>query len=195
MLSSRKAFWSGEIGHLGGFTEYIRRYFPNFTNINTKLNPIRNRMPNWLTPSDFFADYKYGDPYNKMRNGELFLPGPAYEVLRHPLNTFPATAKNLNQPIFKIVYSMLGLDYPDQEETLAERVKTPLKKMVIDELERRNLVIKKEAQVYDPWTNISGSVDAIIKKAGKKMLLNIEVLPTNELDTGDFIDYSKKLNF
>ena len=195
MLSSRRAFWSGEIGHLGGFTEYIRRYFPNFTNINTKLNPIRNRMPNWLTPSDFFADYKYGDPYNKMRNGELFLPGPAYEVLRHPLNTFPATAKNLNQPIFKIVYSMLGLDYPDQEETLAERVKTPLKKMVIDELERRNLVIKKEAQVYDPWTNISGSVDAIIKKAGKKMLLNIEVLPTNELDTGDFIDYSKKLNF
>jgi len=195
--STRRAFWEGSIGSFGLFTEYLRRYFPNFTNINMNLNPIRNRMPEWISSGKSFVDLRFGDPYSKVpAMGELFLPGPAYESWRHPLNTFPAYASYLDNELETITAKMLGIYYPTNAEILSERMETPYKQLVLDELERRNLLIQREAELYDPFTDIEGTADGVVRYLGKKMLINIEALPSDELYPSTLINrFSSKVNF
>ena len=188
MTSTRRAFWESKLGNLGFLTEYLRRYFPNFSNINFTVNPIRNRFPDWLGGKDFFVDFLSSDPFTKMQNGELFLPGPGYESWQRPLNTFPAYAKYLTKPAYDITFRMLGLYRPDREEIMAERMETPIKKLILDELERRNLLVKREAEIYDPITNVEGTVDAIIRKGNKQALLEIAVLPNEDLRRAEVLE-------
>ena len=38
-------------------------------------------MPSWMPGSNYFTDFKHGDPYSKIDNGEERLPGEGYERL------------------------------------------------------------------------------------------------------------------
>jgi hypothetical protein len=79
--SYQRAFWDMELGGLGGnLSEIGRRYNPRDPNKNY-WNPIKNKMPEWLPGSEYFIDFKHGDPYVKIANGEMRLPGDAYETL------------------------------------------------------------------------------------------------------------------
>lgn len=79
--SYARAFWDMELGGLGGqLSEIGRRYVPRDPNKNY-WNPIKNKMPDWLPGSEYFIDFKHGDPYTKIANGEMRLPGEAYETL------------------------------------------------------------------------------------------------------------------
>ena len=86
MASYQRAFWDMELGGLGGqISEIGRRYNPRDPNKNY-WNPIRNTQEDWLPGSEYFVDFKHGDPYTKIANGEMRLPGAAYEKLHklHP---------------------------------------------------------------------------------------------------------------
>lgn len=79
--SYQKEFWDAELGGLGGdLSEIGRRYLPRDPNKNY-YNPIRNTMPGWMPGNDYFTDFLHGDPYSKIANGEMRLPGDAYEKL------------------------------------------------------------------------------------------------------------------
>jgi hypothetical protein len=81
MTSYQRAFWDMELGGLGGaISEIGRRYNPRDPNKNY-WNPIRNTMPEWMPGVDYFIDFQHGDPYTKVANGEMRLPGKAYEKL------------------------------------------------------------------------------------------------------------------
>jgi len=81
MSSYTRAFWDMELGGLGGqLSEIGRRYIPRDPN-KSYWNPIRNKMPDWLPGQEYFTDFKHGDPYVKVPNGEMRLPGAAYEKL------------------------------------------------------------------------------------------------------------------
>lgn len=81
MSSYARAWWDQELGGLGGqLSEIGRRYVPRDPNKNY-WNPIKNTMPDWLPGSEYFTDFKHGDPYVKIANGEMRLPGEAYEKL------------------------------------------------------------------------------------------------------------------
>lgn len=81
MGSYARAFWDMELGGLGGnLSEIGRRYNPRDPNKNY-WNPIKNKMPEWLPGAEYFTDFKHGDPYVKIANGEMRLPGEAYEKL------------------------------------------------------------------------------------------------------------------
>ena len=81
MGSYSRAFWDMELGGLGGnLSEIGRRYNPRDPNKNY-WNPIKNKMPEWLPGAEYFTDFKHGDPYVKIANGEMRLPGDAYEKL------------------------------------------------------------------------------------------------------------------
>ena len=92
---STRAFWDLNLGGLGDVpltaegalgnievSEIVRRFIPKErTNVNY-LNPIRNTMADqfpFLPGSDYFINFKQGDPYTKIQEGELRLPGVAYE--------------------------------------------------------------------------------------------------------------------
>lgn len=73
-------FWDLNLGGLGGdYSEIFRRYFPR--DKNKYYNPIRNSLPDWLPGSNYYIDFQHGDAFSKIANGEMRLPGAAYEKL------------------------------------------------------------------------------------------------------------------
>jgi len=100
-----RAFWDLNLGGLGDaplgnkegvgnfeFSEIVRRFIPKErTNIDY-LNPIKNTMGEkypFLPGSEYFTDFTRGDPFTKVQEGELRLPGVGYERFNrlHPDST------------------------------------------------------------------------------------------------------------
>ena len=92
---STRAFWDLNLGGLGDVplqsegalgnieaSEIIRRFVPKErTNVNF-INPIKNTMAQkhpYLPGNDNFIDFTTGDPFVKVKEGELRLPGVGYE--------------------------------------------------------------------------------------------------------------------
>lgn len=61
-------------------TEAIRRFIPRTRSYLDRYNPIKNQLPSWL-PNDYFLDLKHGNPFEKIKEAEIRLPGPGYESL------------------------------------------------------------------------------------------------------------------
>ncbi len=73
-------FYNLELGAMLGANEFYRRMFPKFYSpYQLQINPLPNMMPDWLPGSDYFIDFRTGDPYAKIPFGEIRLPGPGYE--------------------------------------------------------------------------------------------------------------------
>jgi len=90
-----RAFWDLNLGGLGDIplqaegalgnieaSEIVRRFIPKErTNIDY-INPIKNRMGmeyQFMPGRDNFVDFTTGDPFVKVKEGELRLPGVGYE--------------------------------------------------------------------------------------------------------------------
>lgn len=92
-----RSFWDLNLGGLGdvpfgmenGFSglelsEITRRFIPKERSNITYLNPIKNTMGQkypFLPGADYFTNFQTGDPFTKVQEGELRLPGVAYERL------------------------------------------------------------------------------------------------------------------
>jgi hypothetical protein len=79
LFGAERAYWDLEIGGGIGTTELFRRLYPHRRREIPLYNPIRNRMPGWLPgPGERSPDFLHGDPYVKVKEGEIRLPGPGY---------------------------------------------------------------------------------------------------------------------
>ena len=85
--SARRAFgferkyWEQEWGGLFGSSEAFRRLYPHRQRQIPAYNPIRNSMPSWMPGAgEKSPDFQTGDPYIKVPEGELRLPGRGYEA-------------------------------------------------------------------------------------------------------------------
>lgn len=92
-----RAFWDLNLGGLGDVplaaegalgnieaSEIVRRFIPKERTDVTYLNPIRNKMADqypFLPGADYFTNFQQGDPFTKVQEGELRLPGIGYERL------------------------------------------------------------------------------------------------------------------
>jgi hypothetical protein len=79
MYGAERAYWDKNIG--GGLfsTEFLRRLVPHRRRQIELYNPIKNTMPNWLPGAgDRSPDFQTGDPFVKVEEGELRLPGAGY---------------------------------------------------------------------------------------------------------------------
>ncbi len=90
-----RAFWDLNLGGLGDaplgnkegvgnfeFSEIVRRFIPKERTNVDYLNPIENTMGKkypFLPGSEYFTDFTRGDPFTKVQEGELRLPGVGYE--------------------------------------------------------------------------------------------------------------------
>lgn len=91
--STSREFYGLGLGGLFGQTEFVRRFMLSSEGLASKerqkLNPIRNTMPTWLpgigsqytSDEDYFLDFLHGDPFSKLEQGELRLPGAGYEAV------------------------------------------------------------------------------------------------------------------
>lgn len=81
MYTFTRGFWDANMGGFGGAVSEIgRRFIPNYQRL-TKVNPLVNKMPDWL-PDRF----RIGDAFAAIPKGEMRLPGVGYESINelHP---------------------------------------------------------------------------------------------------------------
>lgn len=72
-------YWDLELGGILGASEGFRRLYPHKRNQIPLYNPIANTMPEWLPgPGDKSPDFRHGDPFTKVPEGEIRLPGAGY---------------------------------------------------------------------------------------------------------------------
>lgn len=158
-------------------TEFFRRFVPRDKKIWQKVNPIRNKMSSWLPSQegDYFQDFLTGDPYTKIPEGEMRLPGDAYNRLYDVKRQFPARASGFGDTVMDQVRSMTGLESPsnNDEEDIMESG-TQIHKYIQETMLRANVGYKAEALVYDAKNDISGHIDLLMydpyRKGGKRPL-------------------------
>jgi hypothetical protein len=63
----------------GMFEELPRRFVPHRRREIDIFNPLTNSMPSWMPGGGYFINFRQGDPYSKISEGEYRLPGPTYE--------------------------------------------------------------------------------------------------------------------
>jgi len=86
MYGAEREYWDTELGGGLGTTELVRRLYPHRRRQIPLYNPIRNKMPTWLPgPGEKASDFLHGDPYAKIPEGELRLPGAGYAALNPEL--------------------------------------------------------------------------------------------------------------
>lgn len=90
-----RAFWDLNLGGLGDVpmagegalgnievSEIVRRFIPKERNDVNYINPIKNVMGQqypFLPGADYFINFETGDPYTRVQEGEIRLPGTGYE--------------------------------------------------------------------------------------------------------------------
>ena len=96
---STRSFWDLNLGGLGDVplagqgalgnieaSEIIRRFIPKERSNTEYINPIQNSMGKkypFLPGPEYFTNFRTGDPYTKVSDGELRLPGIGYERLNN----------------------------------------------------------------------------------------------------------------
>jgi len=93
MTSAQRDYYDRNLGGLFGLTEFVRRFVPSEQNYY-KVNPLQNRMPNWLpgrrsvfsADRENYIDFHSGDAFTKLEKGEMRLPGPGWQAA-HGVNS------------------------------------------------------------------------------------------------------------
>ena len=159
-------FWEANLGGLGGgLSEITRRFIPRRNNKTEYVNPIRNTMPSWMPGSNYFTDFKHGDPYSKIDNGEERLPGEGYERLHNikGLMEFNIGSSSIGYEKDYIIKHMLKADkYMSsfEKETLekGDEIHKAIEQSWLD----AGLAINIEGKVEDKRNGIIGWYDAMV---------------------------------
>ena len=148
-----RQFWDLNLGGLGDlpllggsqigsfeFSEVTRRFIPKERSNINYINPIKNLMGQqypFLPGSEYFTDFTTGDPFTKVPEGELRLPGVAYERLNRLNSDATGRYGILDQ------YKILGdvAPYSKQFRSLDKRIDSlitnPADKLKVAELRQR----------------------------------------------------------
>lgn len=171
--SMSRSYYDKSIGGIGPFSEPLRRFLSKQRWYESGVNPIPNLMPEWV--GDKFTK---GDPYSKIKSGEIRLPGAAYERTHNVRQTMPGRASAFGLELRDLVKYFTGLMPPAlKEEFDILEEGTEMHASIQNWLKEENLLVQAEALMYDAKNDISGHIDAIIRDGmggGGKRVLEIK---------------------
>ena len=168
MTSMRRAYWDLNLGDPIGATELWRRFLPRPRQHLNVFNPLVNTMPSWM-PDNFHI----GNPYAQIPEGELLLPGTGYEASHDVDMTYPVHAEMLGLELEDTVRAMLGT-HPQNYSKYAHRG---------SDIDRKNREVLASSTIYDPYHNISGMHDGIVRLGRTRGVQKIKNLSENELNS------------
>lgn len=167
MWSTSRFFYDAQLGDLMGLGEGIRRFIPREKKIWDKVNPLKNKMAGWLpggAENDYHLDLLSGDPFTKLPDGEIRLPGQAYSSLYNVKHSFPGRPSSLGKEVADNVKFMVGLaDVNDMDEDEILTSGTEIHRQIQENLLRSNMAVKAEALVYDREHDIAGFIDVVLR--------------------------------
>ena len=201
--SMTNRFWDQELGGFGGnLSEISRRFIQDRTKSIEYINPIRNTMPNWMPGSNYFTDFKHGDPYTKVPNGEMRLPGEGYERLHHitGLTDFKIGSSYLGYSQADIVKHLIGQEgYQSGFELDTLNKGTDIHKQIEKQWEDNGFAISTEGRIEDKRNGILGFYDAMIHDPTSRTgvgIVDIKTTSAKKLDeirkSGQPLDHHRK---
>lgn len=155
-----REYWDLNLGGLLGSTEAFRRMFPHKRRQIEQYNPIRNTMPEWLPGHGGKSpDFQHGDPFTKVPEGEIRLPGEGYAT------RFPEL-QGLSPDQYPLIhqYKILAdiAPYSDEFKTAAKEVQSASTKGFLNEYENNiyastqdQLKQKKEGREFNDYQYLS----------------------------------------
>lgn len=159
--SITRDFYDLQIG--GGMltSEALRRVFQNQDSFqkaqmgaSENLNPLKNNMPSWMPGSDYYQDFKHGDPFLKVKDGYYRLPGEGFATRYEDL-------KGVNPEDYSDIYkykilSDVAYGSMQQREVkgrLQNRQLTEFEQDIFDEVQRQvDEKNESKVNVRDPST-------------------------------------------
>lgn len=163
-----RSYWDLELGGVLGASEGLRRLYPHIRRQIPQYNPIKNLSPDWLPgPGEKSPDFQVGDPYSRIPEGEMRLPGAGY-VRRYP------ELKGIDPSEYPDIHKhkILGdiAPYSDKYKLMLQKIKTQRK--------------------YDSWSDYEESIytqtleQVEQKKIGRKFAEYKYLSPTGDIDDG-----------
>ncbi len=150
-----RRYWDLSLGGGGFSTELLRRLYPHRRRQIPEYNPIANQAASWLPgPGERAPNFRVGDPFIAVPEGELRLPGPQYEAI-HP------ELKGLSPEEYPDIYKYKILadvaPYAERTKILAAQLRARAKKgelsrnelQILDEVTRQT----REKKVTREFTN------------------------------------------
>lgn len=215
-IAPSERFWDQNLGSMGGeLSEIMRRFIRRDSAQLEQVNPVRNTMPDWMPGSDYFTDFKSGDPMAKISGGEYRLPGAGYESMNelHPDETSTKEGpfgKYGAFDRFKILADVAPYsdEYRFWKEYVEDNIKdkdtrkevSEIKRQVArktdkrrlfeyrfegQELEMRNVTVKRFIDDYTFLTEELG--DQPIRMAGVDVKMNSDGALGKRIEAGDSI--------
>ena len=184
--SLTKAYWDLQLGDMMA-GEFVRRFFPRQYNAVEYFNPLHiHASPDWLpggVENTYFRDYRTGAALNKIKDAELRLPGWGNMAAYHVKLSMPFRASQIGKTYEEMVQYLTGTSPPasvESEEIM--ETGTMMHRMVQDELRRNNVLVKAEAPIFEPYSDVSGHVDAIVRKGRSNTVMEIKTVSTDKLE-------------
>lgn len=162
--SWNRSFWDENMGGLGGnLSEITRRFIPDRNKHTDYVNPIRNTMPEWMPGQNYFMDFKHGDPYTKVPNGEERLPGEGYERLNHIDMDMKMSVNNIGYSQQDMAGMVLSRVSPDAEIlNQTQRGTGTVHNQIINNWRDTHFAQKVRGKIQDDRNGIYGTYDAMV---------------------------------
>ena len=159
--SVTRNYWDKSLGGMLGTNEILRRFLPYKRRDMDYFNPIPNAMSQWLPGEDYYLNFKLGDPYTKIAEGEHRLPGYGYDALRNVDYEFPMDAEIFGESLDSQMYYMLGLpEYMQPRNVKIQRAKS-VANHFIDQMKQQGIASGDNIMMYNPELNMTAKADTI----------------------------------
>lgn len=140
------------------------------------VNELDNRQPGWLPGEEGYVNFRKGDPYSKIRNGETRLPGAGYEKL-HNVKVMQTRASSLGKSVDDIIGGMLNIEQPmSKYAEEAADAGTRIHGKIQRRWQSEGLAESVEEEMYNKRDGISGHLDAILKLPEGRTVVDIKTV-------------------
>lgn len=160
MNSSRRDLYDLNLGGGLGMTEAYRRMIPNRPYAFEYVNEIPNTMPSWMPGENYYKNFKTGDPFTKVPEGEYRLPGAGYATRFKEL-------EGVNPEDYPLIHrykiladvAMDSNEYRSAEKTLQKTQMSDYERQIFEETQAQVEDKRKKRQfIYnEEYTGIFGT--------------------------------------
>jgi hypothetical protein len=188
MSSYSRSFWDLELGGAGfNASEIGRRFIPRPRRFDeaTDINPLRNTMPSWMPGSNYFLNFRRGDPYQKIARGEARLPGGGFEALwnYHPEEMIVRSSMSGKSPQ-EIMNYLLNINEGALPSSVQDAMEegTEIHRQLEKEYRQAGFLISSEQEVYDAEAKVRGHYDVIIQTPNGPELIDFKTVSQKRWD-------------
>lgn len=160
MNSSRRDLYDLNLGGGLGMTEAYRRLIPNRPYSFEYVNEIPNTMPSWMPGENYYKNFKVGDPFTKVPEGEYRLPGAGYATRFKELEGVdPEDYPLIHRYKILADIAMDSTEYRSAERALQKTQMSDYERRIFEETQAQVEEKRKKRQfIYDEqYTGIFGT--------------------------------------